>query len=83
MSAGLMEFQEATAFVLPSLHEGFGLPAIEAQTSAYYLDPLSTAEMERVLLDRDLQSRLITLGARECKLALAAGLCTASRSPHN
>ncbi|MGO9733299.1 glycosyltransferase [Mycobacterium sp.] len=27
------EYQEATAFVLPSLYEGFGLPAIEAQKS--------------------------------------------------
>ena len=100
------EYQEATAFVLPSLYEGFGLPAIEAQKcgcpviasdaaaipetpreSAYYFDPLSTAEIsrsiERVLLDRDLQSRLITLGARECKQVLVEGLGTASRSPYN
>ncbi|WP_424391914.1 glycosyltransferase [Mycobacterium sp.] len=92
--------------VLPSLYEGFGLPAIEAQKcgcpviasdaaaipetlreSAYYFDPLSTAEIsrsiERVLLDRDLQSRLITLGARGCKQVLVEGLGTASRSPYN
>ncbi len=79
------EYQEATAFVLPSLYDGYVLPAIEAQKcgcpviasdaaaipetlreSADYFDPLSTAEIsrsiERVLLDRDLQSRLITLG---------------------